>query len=366
MTMAALPAAVAAVALTPPQVFAQACQVASKKASLSAAATMILGFSAGALIGVGALLMTAVGACSPGLAKSDFGLDMFLKGAVGLPAGLTLVVLTGAELFTSNIFVMLAGVLQGTVKARALARNWVLSYFGNFVGSVFLARLSLSAHTLSLEQQVNAAKAIAHLKVSLPFGVALTKGVLCNWLVCLAVWGALASPTISGKVLAIFWPIATFVALGFEHCVANMYLIPQGMLAGADISVSQFLGNILPVTLGNIIGAAVFVAGVHWMAFGTAVTAEADEESDTYQDSCEEAFEDVPAGKRRTRGVALEGAGFPGGPPPRFEEGLAENRAAMWQQLSPPCPPPHGMAPPLYHPQPQRNAMPGYFHSGLA
>mmetsp|Transcript_46638 Transcript_46638/g.99577 ORF Transcript_46638/g.99577 Transcript_46638/m.99577 type:complete len:380 (-) Transcript_46638:89-1228(-) len=270
--------------LAPPAVFVQACEVAVKKAQQPILATLVLGVSAGALIGMGALLMTAVGASSPSLLAADVGLDAFLKGAVGLPAGLTLVVLTGAELFTSNIFIMLSGVLQGTVKVRALIRNWALSYFANFMGSLLLVLISYSANTLVAPPQLKAAKAIAVMKVSLPFHVAFAKGILCNWLVCLAVWGALASPSISGKVLAIFWPIATFVALGFEHCVANMFLIPQGVLAGAEVSIFQFiLSNIVPVTAGNIVGAAIFVAGIQYLAFGnhsdTFDSASSDEES---------------------------------------------------------------------------------------
>ena len=110
---------------------------------------------------------------------------------------------------------------------------------------------------------------MAMAKASLPFVAAFTKGVLCNWLVCLAVWGTMATTSVAGKILAIFWPITTFVALGFEHSVANMFLIPHGMLLGADVTFAQMMtNNIIPVTIGNVIGAAVFVAGVHWLAYG--------------------------------------------------------------------------------------------------
>ena len=111
---------------------------------------------------------------------------------------------------------------------------------------------------------------IAQMKASLPFAVAFTRGVLCNWLVCLAVWGTMATTSVAGKLLAIFWPISAFVAMGFEHSIANMFLIPHGMLYGANVSIAQMMfGNILPVTLGNTVGAAVFVAGVHYIAYGT-------------------------------------------------------------------------------------------------
>jgi formate/nitrite transporter len=101
------------------------------------------------------------------------------------------------------------------------------------------------------------------------FGTLFAKGILCNWLVCLAVWMAMASNTITGKLMGLFIPISTFVALGFEHSVANMFLISQGMLARADITIKQFLlGNMLPVTLGNIVGSAVFVAFAHYYVYG--------------------------------------------------------------------------------------------------
>ena len=239
------------------------------KANQKPGATLALGFSAGALIGIGALLMSCIGAASPALASANPGLCNFLKGAVGLPAGLTLVILTGAELFTGNVMVMLSGLLTKKVELAALIRNWTLSYAGNFIGSVVVAWLAFSANTAAAPAAANAVVGIATMKASLPFGVAFFKGVLCNWLVCLAVWGTMASTSVAGKILAIFWPISTFVALGFEHSVANMFLIPHGMLMGANVSVAQMMmNNIIPVTLGNVFAAAVFVAGLHYYAYG--------------------------------------------------------------------------------------------------
>lgn len=265
------PAPAAKLGLAPAEVFDEVTAASAKKGAQAPFVTFVLGFSAGCLIAIGGALMTAVGGGSPAVQASDPGLAFFLKGAVGIPTGLVLVVLTGAELVTSNMMTMLVGFLQRTVKLPALLRNWALSYLGNFVGSVFFAVLSHGAHTLAAEPQIEAAKAMAELKATkLPFGTCVLKGIICNWLVCLAVWGAMASPSIAGKVLAIWLPISCFVALGAEHCVANMFLIPQGMLLGADVSVVQFLGgNILPVTIGNVVGACVFVAGVQYVAFGT-------------------------------------------------------------------------------------------------
>lgn len=256
-------------ALAPPAVFEAACGASEKKGAQKPATTLTLGFSAGALIGFGALLMTCVGGASPGLASANPGLSAFLKGAIGLPAGLTMVILTGGELFTGNVMVMLSGLLTGVVDAGKLARSWALSYVGNFAGSVFMAWMAYTAMTAAAPAATAAAVGIATTKASLPFGVAVAKGVLCNWLVCLAVWGTMATTSVAGKILAIFWPITTFVALGFEHSVANMFLIPHGMLLGADVTFAQMMtSNIIPVTIGNVIGAAVFVAGVHWLAYG--------------------------------------------------------------------------------------------------
>jgi len=256
------------VALTPAKVYEAASRAAAAKAAQPLGVTLVLGFSAGALIGMGAALMTSVGASSPELFKDNVGEDNFLKGAIGLPAGLTLVVLTGAELFTSNVFTMLAGVLQGQVKATDLLRNWAVSYAGNFIGSIFLALLVWEAGIMAPPALHNGAIAVANLKASFSFSAAFCRGIVCNWLVCLAIWCAMCSPSVAGKILGIFWPISMFVALGTEHCVANMYLIPQGMLAGADISVWKLFCNIVPVTLGNMVGAAVFVAGIGYFAYG--------------------------------------------------------------------------------------------------
>jgi formate transporter len=264
-----VPRSTAGDALPPPAVFDAACAASEKKSAQAPATTLTLSFTAGALIGLGAMLMTAVGGSSPALASANPGLSAFLKGAIGLPAGLTMVILTGAELFTGNVFVMTSGLLKGAVDASALARSWALSYVGNFAGSVFMAWLAYTALTAAAPATTAAAIGIATAKASLPFSAAFAKGVLCNWLVCLAVWGTMATTSVAGKILAIFWPITMFVTLGFEHSVANMFLIPHGMMLGANVTWAQMMtGNIIPVTLGNIVGAAVFVAGAHYIAYG--------------------------------------------------------------------------------------------------
>lgn len=255
-------------AKTPPETFAAAVATSEKKAGADTMSTFALSFTAGALIGFGGLLLTSVGGSSPALAAANPGLSNLVKGAFGLPFGLSMVILTGAELFTGNVFVMLSGLLSKKVTQAQVMKNWLVSYAGNFAGSVFLAYMAYMAMTSAANPAP--AIAIATMKATtLPFMVAFVRGVLCNWLVCLAVWGTMATTSVAGKILAIFWPITAFVTMGFEHSIANMFLIPHGMLYGADVSVSQMLmGNILPVTLGNIVGAAAFVAGVHYLAYG--------------------------------------------------------------------------------------------------
>jgi formate/nitrite transporter len=253
---------------TPPETFQAAVATSEKKANADVFSTFALSFTAGALIGFGGLFLTTVGGSSPALAAANPGLSNLVKGLFGLPFGLTMVILTGAELFTGNVFVMLSGLLSKKVTRAQVMKNWLVSYAGNFAGSVFLAYMAYVAMTSAANPAP--AIAIATMKATtLPVTVAFVRGVLCNWLVCLAVWGTMASTSVAGKILAIFWPITAFVTMGFEHSIANMFLIPHGMLYGADVSVSQMLlGNILPVTLGNMVGAAAFVAGVHYLAYG--------------------------------------------------------------------------------------------------
>ena len=267
----AAPAAAPApgLALPPPAVFNALVGASKAKASYSIAKTFVLGISAGMLIGMGGALMVKVGGASPALAAANPGLTDILKGLVGLPTGLSLVVLTGAELYTGNVMVMLSGLLTGAVDKAALVRSWCASYAGNFVGALLLAWLACVAQATASPAVSAAAAGVAVAKVSAPFAAAVAKGVLGNWLVCLAVWGATASQTVTGKMLAVTLPVSAFVALGFEHSVANMLLIPQGMLAGAPVSVPQMLfNNIIPVTIGNTLGAAVFVVCIHYFAYG--------------------------------------------------------------------------------------------------
>jgi formate transporter len=239
------------------------------KADLSIPKQLALSFLAGAFIAFGGLLAIVVGRGSPELMKANPGLGRFVFGAV-FPVGLMLVVIAGSELFTGNTAVIMPACLTGAAKWRNLLRNWGVVYVGNFIGSLFVALfIAYWSGVVKGGDLGKAAAAIAESKVALGWGPAILKGIGCNWLVCLAVWLAIASDDTIGKIWGIWFPIMAFVTLGLEHSIANMFFIPLGMFNGANVSVGQFLwNNLLPVTIGNIIGGAGFVGAIYWWIYG--------------------------------------------------------------------------------------------------
>jgi formate/nitrite transporter len=233
------------------------------KARLGILQTLTLAVLAGAFIAFGAMLFTTV-MTTPGL---GFG-PARLLGGVAFSLGLVLVVIAGAELFTGNNLIVMAWA-DRRITGLELLRNWTLVYIGNFVGAVATAVFVVWSGTLGLGGGAveQTALSIAREKVALPFGEALVRGILCNALVCLAVWLSYASRQVSGKILAIVFPIMAFVALGFEHSVANFYFIPLGMMLDGDITAAQLAGNLAPVTIGNVIGGGAMVGLVYWIAY---------------------------------------------------------------------------------------------------
>jgi formate transporter len=187
-------------------------------------------------------------------------------GAFGLPFGLIMTLITGGELFTGNTALVTAAYQEGKIGRKDLMKNWISSYAGNFVGSLILAYLAFKSGTLAGGP---AAAAIATAKCSLPWDVAFVRGILCNWLVCMAVYMASGCATMAGKMTAVWFPISAFVALGLDHSVANMFIIPLGMMRGADITIkAMFVKNLIPVTLGNIVGGALCVMAPFGYTFG--------------------------------------------------------------------------------------------------
>ena len=255
------------------------------KAELRAPTMFALAVLAGAFIATGAIFATTV---TTGLAAAGMGFGVVkLLGGLVFCLGLIAVVVAGAELFTGNNLIVMA-FASGRVPFSALVRNWIIVYVGNFVGSVLTAVVMLLSkqYTFSGSALGVNALGIANGKCNLGFLQAIALGIMCNALVCLAVWLCASARSTTDKILAIVFPITAFVAAGFEHSVANMYFIPMGLLikdfAPADFWSAAgttaanyagltwgafFLKNLLPVTIGNIIGGAGFVGLAYWFIY---------------------------------------------------------------------------------------------------
>lgn len=255
---------------SPDQIAERVENVGVKKAHLALIPLAALGVLAGGFIGLGALYYTIV-AADPNL---SFAVQRVLGGVV-FSLGLILVIVAGAELFTGNNLMVMAWVHR-KISTKLLLRNLSVVYLTNAIGAIGLAIIvSQSGHASMNNGLVgDTAIAIAKSKVSIGFAEAFFRGILCNILVCLAVWLAMAGRGLGGKILAIIFPISAFVAAGFEHCIANMYLVPLGIfLAGNEgpesLTWFSFLfRNLLPVTLGNIVGGSVLVGLVYHVIYG--------------------------------------------------------------------------------------------------
>jgi formate transporter len=271
-------------ALLPPQMAAKAEQVGIKKAHADAGTLLVLSVLAGAFIALGAIFATVAGAGAK--EALPFGVAKLLAG-LSFSVGLILVLVGGAELFTGNTLIIMA-FASGKVSLAALLRNWALVYAGNFVGALATAAIIFVAgqHTFGGGAVGANMLAIAEAKSSLGFAQAVALGILCNATVCMAVWLSYSAHTTADKILAVIPPVAGFVAAGFEHSVANMYFIPVALLvrSGADAAFWEQIGhspadfphltwgnflaaNLLPVTIGNIIGGAAFVGLVYWFVY---------------------------------------------------------------------------------------------------
>jgi formate transporter len=254
-------------ALLPPEIARRAEDAGVQKASLDAARTFVLAILAGAFIGLGAAFSTTV---TTGL-SIGYGLVRLVAGLT-FSLGLVLVVLAGAELFTGNNLVVMAFASRRVTLGRLL-RNWTIVYAGNFAGAV--ATAGVVAWSGPNSHVTANALAIAAAKCRLGFAQAVALGILCNALVCLAVWICLGARSSTDKILSVLFPVTAFVACGFEHSVANMYFVPLGMMLRdrvpgdfAALTWPNFLvANLLPVTLGNIIGGAGMVGLVYWFIY---------------------------------------------------------------------------------------------------
>lgn len=268
--------------LLPSEMALHAESVGVSKVNMSVSKTLVLAMLAGAFIAFGSIFFTTVTAGS----TMSYGITRLI-GGLSFSLGLVLVIVGGAELFTGNSLIIMAWANK-KINTSQLLKNWILVYIGNMSGALFIVVLMFFSRQYSFASgavgmnMLNIAKA----KCELGFAQAIVLGILCNILVCLAVWLCFSSRSISGKIASIIFPITAFVASGFEHSIANMYFIPEAILvlnSGDDkflalvntsgqnyesVSWSNYLlDNLLPVTMGNIIGGAVLVGLVYWFVF---------------------------------------------------------------------------------------------------
>lgn len=270
-------------AFLPPEIAERAEQVGIRKAHMPAGQTLMLAVLAGAFIALGAAFFTTV---TTGCSELPFGLAR-LAGGLAFCLGLVLVIVAGAELFTGNNLLVMAWA-DGRITFWQLARNWLLVYAGNFVGALATAGVVYVSrqHTFGGGAVGLNALRVAVAKCRLEFVQAIALGILCNALVCLAVWLCLSARTTTDKILSIVFPITAFVTAGFEHSIANMYFVPIGLLiksggsdalgrsnglppeALTDLTWNRFVfSNLVPVTIGNAIGGAVMVGLVYWFVY---------------------------------------------------------------------------------------------------
>ncbi|WP_138495766.1 formate/nitrite transporter family protein [Paenibacillus pinistramenti] len=234
-----------------------------KKARNNLLTLLVLGFLGGAFISIGFLLDIRVIAGAP----KEWGTIANFIGAAVFPAGLILVVIAGAELLTGNMMAVPIARYAGKIKTSEVIRNLVLITLSNFVGAIFVAYffghvVGLTHSGVYLDKVVD----MAGHKLDDSFLQAFISGIGCNWLVALAIWSSYASDNISGKILGLWFPVMAFVAIGFQHVVANMFLIPAAIFEG-HYSWGQYLQNFVPVWLGNLVGGGLFVAMAYFLAY---------------------------------------------------------------------------------------------------
>lgn len=253
--------------LDPPDVLLSISKQGTKKAHLPVLQAMLQAMFAGIYIGFGDVFLLVVGVQAFGIKESNPGIYKLLIGAFGLPFGLTLVVITGASLFTSNTTAMPVAWYHRQITLAEWAWNWIISYFGNFAGALLLCGIVQGAGIFHGSE--SAVSGIAEYKAHHAWYESFLRGILCNWCVNLAIWQSTAAQDFLGKFVGIFLPISAFVAMGFEHSVANMFLIPIGMMNGADVSFRDFLGNnLIPATIGNILSGWLIVGTLYTYLYG--------------------------------------------------------------------------------------------------
>ncbi len=245
-------------------------EVGVHKSNLSIFKMILLGFFAGMFIGFAGIASTTASStiAVPSVAK--------LVGALVFPAGMAMVLVAGSELFTGNNLIILA-VLAGKTSVGKMLKNWFFVYLGNFLGAAFVAVLVVYGHTPDLFQGVLAAAIVnaAKARTDLSVADAFVRGILCNILVCIAIWMSFAAKRVSGKLMTSFWPVMLFVLCGFEHCIADIYFGVAGLLTASEYRIvaegltwfNFLLKSLLPITLGNLVGGAGIVGCGYYLAY---------------------------------------------------------------------------------------------------
>ena len=256
----------------PREITETAASAGAAKASLTVNSTgrlLTAACLAGAYIALGGILSLVVGFGYPEITGGNPSMQKLLSGCM-FPIGLILVVVLGAELFTGNNALLIPSYMKREHSMATVVRNWTLVYIGNFIGALLFTWLMVYACGLtSAEPYHSAITGIAKAKESMPWLTVLLKGIGANWCVCLAVWLALAGKTFFEKALGCWLPVMAFVVLGYEHSIANMFFIPLGMMEGAEIGIGEAVWrNLIPATIGNIIGGALLVGTVYGYLHG--------------------------------------------------------------------------------------------------
>jgi len=245
-------------------------EAAIKKASMSAPQFFLFAILGGMFIAFGALFSVMVVGGLPTIATQNPGLVRLLAG-ITFPVGLALVLFAGGGLFTSDCATLPFAFWQRKINFSQVCRIALIGYLANFIGAVLVAWLfAFQSETVTREPWVSYIKNMAEQKTHYTFLVIVSKGIGANIMVCLAVWMTSLVKEVSAKVILLWLPVTVFVTLGWEHSIANMFYIPLGMMLGADVSLNQFfIQNLLPATIGNILGGCVFVALPYYYLFGT-------------------------------------------------------------------------------------------------
>ncbi|MCF0248410.1 MAG: formate/nitrite transporter family protein [Synergistes sp.] len=252
---------------TPVEIAKSTVEIGCAKARMPLQRMWLLGLLAGAYIAMGGYFMIVVTQDASQFA--GVGISKLLGGLV-FAMGLFLVVSAGAELFTGNCL-LTVGVLSKKITLREMCVNLFVVYLANFLGAFIFAQLIFFSGTLSEAAAANALN-IAVTKTGLPFGEMFVRGVLCNWFVCIAVWVTFGAMDMAGKFISLLMPIAAFVAMGFEHCVANMFFLPLGYFidsaaGGGQLTVALLFRNLIPVSIANMVGGMVLVGLIYYLAF---------------------------------------------------------------------------------------------------